>query len=351
MRDCSVVNLAYSRVVVRLRAQAEAAEAEYIAKHIPGAPFTNPPVSVQRNGTTRSRSRPSSRAPSPSRPAPASAPQFGSPFRSPLFKLRRAPMLRVFVPSPDGDWLSDTSVLECEAQLRRAGVTKLLRAGDVIWDIAVGDEGNIGKLIWDGNFLIDLDYSYSPCGDLPQYLHTLAFPPSYFHRVIRTSPAASPQGSNPIVHMNVSPWGEEIAANLLLLQDRMRTGVHFSQGSRHNVVRWVHRSSFVIRPPPAPVAARYGPNRTRIAPPRIPIPGTDLFVDPGWYGTVVIEAEGTNEGLADMQARCGAVFPQRTRKPANGKARDSRKVFRLMREKSRPGEIWMRTVTDQERLM
>jgi hypothetical protein len=60
----------------------------------------------------------------------------------------------VFVPSPDGDWLSDPSVLECEAQLKRAGVLKLLRAGDVVWDVAVGDEGNVGRLIWDGNFLI-----------------------------------------------------------------------------------------------------------------------------------------------------------------------------------------------------
>ncbi|KIM81231.1 hypothetical protein PILCRDRAFT_72136 [Piloderma croceum F 1598] len=150
-------------------------------------------------------------------------PHRGAPFRSPLFKLRRAPLLRVFVPSPDGDWLSDSSVLECEAQLKRAGVVNLLRSGDVVWDVAVGDEGNIGRMIWDGNFLIDLDYSYSRAGDLPQYLHTLAFSPSYFHRVIRTSPANSPHGSNPIVHINISPWGEQIAANLQLLQDRMRS--------------------------------------------------------------------------------------------------------------------------------
>ncbi|KAF7972400.1 hypothetical protein HWV62_18050 [Athelia sp. TMB] len=365
--DCLVSTLAYSRVVVRLRAQAEAAEAEYIARHIPGAPFTNPPVAAR----NKSRSRPSSRAPSPdmstfshsqhghssqktARPSIANLTQQGSAFRSPLFKLRRAPLLRVFVPSPDGDWLSDASVLECEAQLRRAGVTKLLRAGDVIWDVAVGDEGNIGKLVWDGNFLIDLDYSYSTSGDLPQYLHTLAFPPSYFHRVIRTGPATSPQGSNPIVHINISPWGADIATNLQLLQDRMRTET--PQGSHHNVVRWVHRSSFDIRPPPAPVASRYGPNRTRIPPPRIPIPSTDLFVDPGWYGTVVVEAEGTNEGLADLQERCGTgIFPKRPREvirnPGNLKPRDGRKVFRLLREKSRPGEIWLRTVTEKERLM
>lgn len=65
----------------------------------------------------------------------------------------------------------------------------------------------------------DLDYTYSPMGELPKYMHALAFPPSYFHRVIRSGA----MGSNPIVHIDVSPWGEEIAANLQLLQDRVRT--------------------------------------------------------------------------------------------------------------------------------
>lgn len=60
----------------------------------------------------------------------------------------------MFVPSPEGDWLSDASVLECEAELKRAGVLHCLRAGDVVWDVAVGDEGNVGRLIWDGSYLI-----------------------------------------------------------------------------------------------------------------------------------------------------------------------------------------------------
>lgn len=175
MNDCVSSTLAYSRVVVRLRAQAEAAEAEYIAQHTPGAPFSNGPVSAfTKNGTSRGQAaRQASRAPSPAmsmlshghasqqtiRAPQASVPQGGTPFRSPLYKLRRAPLLRVFVPSPDGDWLSDPSVLECEAQMKRAGVTKLLRPGDVVWDMAVGDEGNLGRLIWDGNFLIVSNHS------------------------------------------------------------------------------------------------------------------------------------------------------------------------------------------------
>lgn len=62
-------------------------------------------------------------------------------------------MLRVFVPSPE-EWLSDGSVVECESELKRAGISHMLRPGDAVWDIAVGDEGNAGRMIWDGNFLL-----------------------------------------------------------------------------------------------------------------------------------------------------------------------------------------------------
>ncbi|KAG6826768.1 hypothetical protein H0H92_014523 [Tricholoma furcatifolium] len=247
-----------------------------------------------------------------------------------------------------GDWLSDKSVLDCEAELRRAGVMGLLRLGDVVWDVAVGDEGNVGRLIWDGSYLIDLDYTYSPIGDLPKYMPTLAFPPSYFHRVIRTGP----NSSNPTAHIDLRPWGEEIAANLQLLQDRVRTET--PQGAYHNVVRWVHRSSFVIRPPGRGAMRQNHPPVAHAGPPRVPIPETNLFVDPGWYGTIVVETEGTNESLADLQARCGpGAFPPRPA-PVNGfKAtdRDNKLVFRILREKSRPGEIWIRAVSPKERLL
>ncbi|EJC99796.1 uncharacterized protein FOMMEDRAFT_93032 [Fomitiporia mediterranea MF3/22] len=257
----------------------------------------------------------------------------GPRFRSPLFRLGHAPCLRVCVPSPEGEWLSDESVLECEKELKRAGVVPLLRVGDVVWDTAVGDEGNLGRLVWDGNYLIDLDYTYSKVGEVPQYLHTLSFPPSYFHRVIRTP-------GNPICHIDISPWGEEIAANLQLLQDRIQTET--PQGGRHTVVRWIHRSKFRIRPNPY----------TNVS---IPIPGTSLSVDPGWYGTIIIEIEGTNEGLADLQQRCRSGFPPRAVGAVeNGdalKSKQASKVFRILRERSRPGEIWLRAVREKERLL
>ena len=230
VRRLTAATRSYSRIVLRLRVHAE----KDAASRVTGKNLY---------------SRPPSRASSPAHSAFSHGQSqhghgqmnaaSGTGFRSPLFRLKRAPLLRVFVPSPDGDWLSDRSVLECEAECRRAGITELMRFGDVVWDTAVGDEGNVGRLIWDGSYLIvrcsyllirrntdvcaflnqDLDYSYSPVGDLPKYIPALAFPPSYFHKVIRTGP----HSSNPIVHIDLSQWGEQVATNLQLLQARVRT--------------------------------------------------------------------------------------------------------------------------------
>ena len=73
-------------------------------------------------------------------------------------------------------------------------------------------------------FIQDLDYKYSRMGELSPYFHSLAFSPSYFHRVIRTGVNAAmyPDG-NPIVYLDISPWGKELATNLQLLQDRVTT--------------------------------------------------------------------------------------------------------------------------------
>ncbi|KAG9039009.1 hypothetical protein FS842_003186, partial [Serendipita sp. 407] len=115
---------AYSKVVLRLRAQAE--------MELSTASPT-PPQAIP------DRSRPSSpliRAQSP----PAGGGTWRRTFHSPLYRIGHAPLLRVFVPSPDGPWLSDSSVLACEKELKRAGVVQLLKVGDVVWDSAVSDE-------------------------------------------------------------------------------------------------------------------------------------------------------------------------------------------------------------------
>ena len=105
------------------------------------------------------------------------------------------------------------------------------------------------------------------------------------------------------------------------------------------VVRWVHRSSFTIRAPSGGKALRMAVPKS-IGPG--PGPGGAWFIDPGWYGTVVVEAEGTNEGLADLQARCRGAFPIRamgavpevSKSPERAaKEEAKRSVFRILRER------------------
>lgn len=411
---------AYTRLVLRLRAQAES-EDRYLKtlRSAESNQITNAshPGTRQNSLSSRAASPTSSNSHSRNHShgkngrSPSHSSSVRSKFNSPLLRLGRAPVLRVFVPSPDGDWLSDAGVVECEAELKRSGVLKLLRVGDIVWDVAVGDEGNLGRLMWDGRYLVvrlsldsccsaasdprplqDLDYRYSRVGELSPYFHSLAFSPSYFHRVIRIGSSATHNPHcNPIVYIDVSPWGREIATNLQLLQDRARTETYVSlqlpldscscitlclspHGALHDVVRWVHRSTFTIRPPVSPSQGQTQPQPRAL---RIPIPGVEgFYIDPSWYGTVVLESEGTHEGLADLQTRCGpGVFPPRAEtlatKMRNEKEKDNKRVWRILREKrcvsclmvcvcdagltedgiSRPGEIWLRAVQVKERMM
>jgi hypothetical protein len=55
-------------------------------------------------------------------------------------------------------------------------------------------------------------------GAIPKYLHSLAYPPSYFHKVLRTG---SGMDADPIVQLDLKPFGEQICANLQLLQERV----------------------------------------------------------------------------------------------------------------------------------
>ncbi|KAF9788126.1 hypothetical protein BJ322DRAFT_607200 [Thelephora terrestris] len=326
-RSMTFATRAYSRIIVRLRAQAEAVMALGGAV----AKLSSGPAMGSRTHVSSS----SSRAPSPSSQdrhssRPPNRQRGRMVFASPIYQPKRAPLLRVFVPSSE-EWLSDANVLECESELDRAGIRKMLRPGDAVWDIAVGDEGNAGRMVWDGNFLLDLDYSYSTSGDLPKYLPPLAFAPSYFHKVLRFN-------GNPVVRIDLNPWSEEIAMNLQLIQDRVKTET--AQGTYHNVIRWVHRSRFQICPP----------SNGR----RIPFQSgsSTWHIDPGWYGAVVVEAEGTNEGLADLQSRCHSAFPPRNESEGQGsRDEERRKMFRILRERSKPGEIWIRTVGDKERMI
>ena len=63
-----------------------------------------------------------------------------------------------------------------------------------------------------------------------------------------------------------------------------------------------------------------------------PSPTGAWVVDPVWFGTVVVETEGTNEGQADLQARCRGV---RTNMPTADldAEKEKRTVWRILRER------------------
>jgi hypothetical protein len=82
------------------------------------------------------------------------------------------------------------------------------------------------------------------------------------------------------------------------------------------------------------------------------------MIDQAWEGTVFIEAEGTNEGLEELQDRIGPDIrivhsgkpfqqpPQRKGMKPRGKT-----VFRMIRAQSRPGELWLRCAREKEKVL
>ena len=153
-RTMSFATRAYSRIIVRLRAQAETVMAHGGSVCKPsGGHVADSRAQIRRTVSTSSSRAPSLSSHERQSPRPPHGQRARMVFASPIYQPRRAPLLRVFVPSPE-EWLSDGSVVECESELNRAGISHMLRPGDTVWDIAVGDEGNTGRMVWDGNFLL-----------------------------------------------------------------------------------------------------------------------------------------------------------------------------------------------------
>ena len=142
----------------------------------------------------------------------------------------------------------------------------------------------------------------------------------------------------------------------------IHTNPHFffsSKGGHHTVVRWVYQARIRIRP--GALLNPYGGQST------LKQSVQSKTVDPAWEGVVVIEAEGTNEGLADLQARCGPsvtlmatkkvgkapgdVIEDLTRATYGHQKPVGKTAFRLLRNQSRPGEIWLRCVREKERIL
>ncbi|POW14408.1 hypothetical protein PSHT_07446 [Puccinia striiformis] len=202
-----------------------------------------------------------------------------------IYRSGKAALFKVWVPCAD-HWMSNEELAECERELWRSQVWSYLKKGDVCWNLAIGDFGNEGKLLFDGRFLRDLNFEFDE-----SWLNMLDFSPSYFHKIISSST------TSPIFYLDLSSFKEEIRKSLRLSEDKIEVA---SPQARYRVQRWVYRS--VIKIPRGK-----------------------------WEGYVVIEVEGTSEHANDLLKRCcvhsdGSVSPKSFTSTTNRLAAPSLKV-------------------------
>lgn len=292
--------------------------------------------------------------PSASHSHDPSQPELVSPW-----KPGRAAHFRVWVPPQDPNgWLSDDELALCEQELYKAGIWNFLKRGDVVWDVAVGDKMNEGKYVFDGQYLRDLSFAYDVIGHLPAWLNVVQYSPFYWHNIIKSS---TPQ---PVVHLDISPWREQILGSLRLVQDQVEASA--SGRARYRIAKWLYRSA-------ANVASGQIISKMN---------GALEVVDEHWNGRIVIETEGTAEAAKLLVECCAGVdaTPQAktallakvmgnqdaadkmmntydTNRPAyyssytshtnnlqgpSSHGQQNTAPWAIMRERSRPGLIWIR---------
>ncbi|GAA5998773.1 uncharacterized protein JCM10292_007222 [Rhodotorula paludigena] len=236
----------------------------------------------------------------------------------PVHKTGRAASLRAWVPTRAGDsWMSDAEVVECEREVWRSGrgAWSQLRKGDVVHNVAVPTFGNVGALVFDGKYLRDLSFAYDVVGHLPPWLNMLSYPPQYFHNIVVAS------SSNPVFYLSLHPFVSAVRETITLCKEKQALS---SPQGNYLVSRYVYRASLKLSAGQI-VGDSAGAGGLG--------PGGIEVVHPDWAGQVVVETEGTTEHATLLIARVASVEPV---------------PWRIVREKSRPGKIWLRPVLDSE---
>ncbi|KAK4058489.1 hypothetical protein OIO90_000651 [Microbotryomycetes sp. JL221] len=236
-----------------------------------------------------------------------------------VYKAGRAPCFRVWVPTGQGqgsEWMTDTELVECEREIWRAGVWNELRKGDVVVNVAIARFGSLGRLIFDGKFLRDFMYKYDMIGHLPNWLNGICFPPAFWHNIVASSTPF------PIVYLGLSAFVNQLRANLTLQESQV--SVSSPQG-RYLVKTFVYCSTIRIRPGTIVGSTSNSSNSTSAI----------EVVHDDWCGELVVETDGTNEHAGLLVARASSLEPM---------------PYRIIREKSRPGQLWIRPVMDNEAL-
>ncbi|GAA6031849.1 hypothetical protein JCM8097_002019 [Rhodosporidiobolus ruineniae] len=258
----------------------------------------------------------------PAFPDLAAAPQ-------PVHKTGRAASLRVWVPTAaasaqyggigggaDG-WMTDQEVVEAEREVwRSTGCWAQLRKGDVVTNVAIPAFGNVGKLMFDGRYLRDLAFEYDVVGHLPPWLNMLALSPSYYHNIVVSS------SSNPVFYLSLAPFVASVRETIQLCNDRVN--LSSPQGQHFVVKKFVYRAGIKIKPGQL-IGTSAGVGGSG--------PGGIDVVHDDWSGALVLETDGTTEHATMLIARVASIEPT---------------PWRILRDKCRPGKLWLRPVLDGE---
>ncbi|SDA07681.1 BZ3501_MvSof-1269-A2-R1_Chr6-1g08118 [Microbotryum saponariae] len=234
-----------------------------------------------------------------------------------VFRSGRAPTLRTWVPlSGTTSWMADSEVVECEREIWRSGVWGEMRRGDVVVNTAIAPFGNLGKLIFDGKFLRDFEYRYDVVGHLPRlplqnWLGMLSFSPQYYHNIVAAS-TASPVFCRSLGRRSAD-YGQALRSSLAHESLKLREDkVHVTspQGGTCGSIQVRANDAILDISAPKP-----------------------QVVHPDWAGTIMIEIESTTEHRRVAMEKIASPHPT---------------PWRILREKSRPGKLWIRPVSDQE---
>lgn len=287
-------------------------------------------------------------------------------YQNQLFKKGRCMLLRVWIPC-ETQWMTDLEVVEVEREVHRSGVWGLLKRGDLVRNIALGDIANEGMcrvflslkpllnqliriqhystgiLIFDGKYLRDLSYAHDTIGHLPSWLNSLTFSPSYFHNQIASSTL------QPIVYLDLTQYHSAIQANLMLCREKV--DISSPSGEQYKVTRYVYRTAIELNPSsmssdPGAGELNHTPKLRRVQTNRFfDITGESDFIHPDWAGQLIIETDGTTEAAKDLLQRVTA--PSKDSGVSNPPSEQSNnRPYMILRNLSTPGLIFCRVVPD-----
>ncbi|WAQ91972.1 hypothetical protein PtA15_15A365 [Puccinia triticina] len=132
-------------------------------------------------------------------------------FHSEIFSPGRVVVFRLWMPSVKKS-MSKADLLKCEVEMLRSGLNPFVRKGDIFWNAALGSSDNVGRLIYDGQHLQELQDLWDPVGHLPDWLNMFLFPPSFYHHTIKSS------NLNPIFYLDLTDFKEQLISSLSLVE-------------------------------------------------------------------------------------------------------------------------------------